>query len=543
MKEDMSEGDKFCSPCLRLEKVVIMAALEELKKKLSPLFDAEKGFSSSSSLDPNDSYLLSDGGTVNLLSRSYGVYNFNELGLQKCTSSHVDESESSETTYQCASHEMRVFGAIGSGASSVVQRAIHIPNHRILALKKINIFEREKRQQLLTEIRTLCEAPCHEGLVDFHGAFYSPDSGQISIALEYMNGGSLADILKVTKKIPEPVLSSLFHKLLQGLSYLHGVRHLVHRDIKPANLLINLKGEPKITDFGISAGLENSMAMCATFVGTVTYMSPERIRNDSYSYPADIWSLGLALFECGTGEFPYIANEGPVNLMLQILDDPSPTPPKQEFSPEFCSFIDACLQKDPDARPTADQLLSHPFITKHEKERVDLATFVQSIFDPTQRLKDLADMLTIHYYSLFDGFDDLWHHAKSLYTETSVFSFSGKHNTGSTEIFSALSDIRNTLTGDLPSEKLVHVVEKLHCKPCGSGGVIIRAVGSFIVGNQFLICGDGLQAEGLPSFKDLGFDVASRRVGRFQEQFVVESGDLIGKYFLAKQELYITNLD
>lgn len=86
---------------------------------------------------------LSDGGTVNLLSRSYGVYNFNELGLQKCTSSpHVDESESCETTYQCASHEMRVFGAIGSGASSVVQRAIHIPNHRILALKKINIFER-----------------------------------------------------------------------------------------------------------------------------------------------------------------------------------------------------------------------------------------------------------------------------------------------------------------------------------------------------------------------------------------------------------------
>lgn len=51
--------------------------------------------------------------------------------------------------------------------------------------------------------------------MDFHGAFYSPDSGQISIALEYMDGGSLADILKVTKKIPEPVLSSMFHKLLQ----------------------------------------------------------------------------------------------------------------------------------------------------------------------------------------------------------------------------------------------------------------------------------------------------------------------------------------
>ncbi|KAG2322742.1 hypothetical protein Bca4012_058165 [Brassica carinata] len=108
-------------------------------------------------------------------------------------------------------------------------------------------------------------------------------------------------------------------------------------------------------------------AMCATFVGTVTYMSPERIRNEGYSYPADIWSLGLALFECGTGEFPYIANEGLINLILQILDDPSPTPSKQDFSPEFCSFIDACLQKDAEARPTADQILSSTQIIRSSK--------------------------------------------------------------------------------------------------------------------------------------------------------------------------------
>lgn len=157
------------------------------------------------------------------------------------------------------------------------------------------IFSRafqEKRQQLLTEIRTLCEAPCCQGLVEFYGAFYTPDSGQISIALEYMDGGSLADIIKVRKTIPEAILSPMVQKLLnvrtllqllalvvvsqhcpsalfiyrtfllfKGLSYLHGDRHLVHRDIKPANLLVNLKGEPKITDFGISAGLESSIAM------------------------------------------------------------------------------------------------------------------------------------------------------------------------------------------------------------------------------------------------------------------------------------------
>ncbi|KAH6795207.1 mitogen-activated protein kinase kinase 3 [Perilla frutescens var. hirtella] len=109
-----------------------------------------------------------------------------------------------------------------------------------------------------------------------------------------MDGGSFSDILRI-------------------------LRHLVYRDIKPANLLVNLKGETKIKDFGISAALEDSMAMCATFVGTVTYMSPERIRNENYSYPADIWSLGLALVECATGEFLYSANEGPVNLMLQVI--------------------------------------------------------------------------------------------------------------------------------------------------------------------------------------------------------------------------------
>uniref|UniRef100_A0A7N0TNF0 mitogen-activated protein kinase kinase n=1 Tax=Kalanchoe fedtschenkoi TaxID=63787 RepID=A0A7N0TNF0_KALFE len=516
-----------------------MAGLEELKKKLAPLFDAEKGFSSGSPLDTSDSYLLSDGSTVNLLSKSYGNYNINEFGLQKCSSWSVDESQNNEKTYNCSSHEMRIFGAIGSGASSVVQRAIYIPTHRSLALKRINIFEKEKRQQLLTEIRTLCEAPCSEGLVEFHGAFYTPDSGQISIALEYMDGGSLADILRVQKCIPEPVLSAMFEKLLHGLTYLHGVRHLVHRDIKPANLLVNLKGEPKITDFGISAGLENSMAMCATFVGTVTYMSPERIRTDNYSYPADIWSLGLALFECGTGEFPYTANDGPVNLMLQILDDPSPSPPKDKFSPEFCSFIDVCLQKEADARPTAELLLTHPFITKYDHSKVDLAAFVRNVFDPVQRLKDLADMLTIHYYLLFDGPNEQWHHIRTLYNEDSTFSFAGKKSVGPNQIFKATSSIRSTLAGDWPTEKLVHVVEELRCRPHGQDGVAIRVSGSFIHGNQFLICGEGVQADGIPNFKDLSIDIPSKRVGTFKEQFIMEPGKSIGCYVIVDQELYI----
>ena len=102
-----------------------------------------------------------------------------------------------------------------------------------------------------------------------------------------------------------------------------------------------------------------------------------------------------------------------------------------------------------------------------------------------------------------------------------------------------MSNIRRTLDGDWPPEKLVHVVENLQCQGHGENGLAIRVTGSFIVGNQFLICGDGIQVEGLPNFKDISIDLPSKRMGSFQEQFITERGSSIGCYVIAKQELYI----
>lgn len=94
---------------------------------------------------------VTDGGSLNLLSRSCAEYNINELGLQKRRSTTLDaagDAGEPEKSYNCASSEMCVFGAIGWGASSVVRKAIHIPTHRILALKKINVFEKVSKQAL-----------------------------------------------------------------------------------------------------------------------------------------------------------------------------------------------------------------------------------------------------------------------------------------------------------------------------------------------------------------------------------------------------------
>lgn len=102
-------------------------------------------------------------------------------------------------------------------------------------------------------------------MITFYGAFYR--EGSITIALEYMDGGSLANVLAQVGPVPERVLANMAFQILWGLAYLkHDKR--VHRDLKPSNLLINSRGEVKVTDFGVSAELQNSIAMCGTFVGT-----------------------------------------------------------------------------------------------------------------------------------------------------------------------------------------------------------------------------------------------------------------------------------
>lgn len=142
-------------------------------------------------------------------------------------------------------------------------------------------------------------------------------------------------------------LINVDNQVLKGLVYLHHERHVIHRDIKPSNLLVNHKGEVKITDFGVSAVLASSMGQRDTFVGTYNYMSPERISGSSYDYKSDIWSLGLVVLECAIGRFPYIPSEESevwlsfYELLEAIVDQPPPSAPSDQFSPEFCSFISA----------------------------------------------------------------------------------------------------------------------------------------------------------------------------------------------------------
>jgi len=282
--------------------------------------------------------------------------------------------------------DLETVSVIGKGSGGVVQLVRHKWTGQFFALKAIQMSIQESvRKQIVQELKINQASQCPNVVVCYH-AFYN--NGVISIVLEYMDCGSLADVIKRVKTFTEPYLAVICKQVLKGLIYLHRDRHIIHRDIKPSNLLVNHKGEVKITDFGVSATLANSMGQRDTFVGTYNYMSPERISGSTYGFSSDIWSLGLVVLECATGRFTYLPpgqEEGWLNfyeLLETIVEQPAPCASPDQFSPEFCSFISACVQKDPKDRMSATDLLNHAFIRKYEDQNVDLAALLNSSSSP-----------------------------------------------------------------------------------------------------------------------------------------------------------------
>jgi mitogen-activated protein kinase kinase 1 len=147
-------------------------------------------------------------------------------------------------TFTLRYDELEMGEIIGRGASSVVIQGMHGPTRTPLALKVINLFDKSKREQLIREIVTLYDAQC-PNLIMFYGAFYR--DGAITIALEYMDGGSLANVISQVGQIPEFALANMAYQILWGLAYLKHEKR-VHRDVKPSNLLINSRGEVKVTN-------------------------------------------------------------------------------------------------------------------------------------------------------------------------------------------------------------------------------------------------------------------------------------------------------
>jgi len=183
-----------------------------------------------------------------------------------------------------------------------------------------------------------------------------------------MDRGSLADMKKklpeTIKGVPENILARIAMDTCLGLAHLHGKKKVLHRDIKPENILINSQGMTKLTDFGISRDLNSTVAMAATFVGTATYMSPERALGQDYSYASDIWSVGMVIYELATKTYPFPNITSFPVLFDYLCTRPEPRLDPNEFSPELCQFVELTLVRDVNKRRGADNLLELPLMKK-----------------------------------------------------------------------------------------------------------------------------------------------------------------------------------
>jgi hypothetical protein len=175
------------------------------------------------------------------------------------------------------------------------------------------------------------------------------------IVMEYVSGGDLKRLIDERGALPGRDLARL-SGVAAGLAHAHE-RGVIHRDIKPHNILLDVTGRPKLTDFGIARALDATYATrTGSYLGTALYSSPEQLRAEEVTPKSDVYSLGVTLYHAATGQTPF--SGAPIEVASQHVSR-EPAPPRrlnEAVSASLEALILDCLKKNPDSRPSADEV-------------------------------------------------------------------------------------------------------------------------------------------------------------------------------------------
>ncbi|MQL93001.1 hypothetical protein Taro_025639 [Colocasia esculenta] len=269
---------------------------------------------------------------------------------------------------------------LGQGTFGHVFLGFNSENGQMCAIKEVRVISddsdsKESLKQLSQEIALLSQLS-HPNIVRYYGSELVEDT--LSVYLEYVSGGSIHKLLQEYGPFGEPVIRSYAAQILSGLAYLHG-RNTVHRDIKGANILVDPNGEVKLADFGMAKHI-SSCTSIQSFKGSPYWMAPEVIMSTGgYSLSVDIWSFGCTIIEMATSKPPWSQYEGVAAIFKVVNSRDIPEIPTH-LSNEGKDFLKLCLQRDPSARPTAAQLMEHPFVRDQATIKIAKSNLVKDAF-------------------------------------------------------------------------------------------------------------------------------------------------------------------
>ena len=223
---------------------------------------------------------------------------------------------------QLLNHRYTITSLLGEGAMGEVYLATDQQTGQQVAVKVLArqvITHPELMERFRREAETLRKLD-HPNIVKFVDAF--EHEGQFVIVMEYLPGGSLHDLIK-TGLLPIERVRQITLDLCDALIRAHRL-NIIHRDLKPENILIDKDGTPKLADFGVARLQEGTrMTRSGTQVGTPYYMSPEAWEGKTLDAQADIWSLGVILFEMLTGQVPFRGDTGAAVMNKVLTTQPS----------------------------------------------------------------------------------------------------------------------------------------------------------------------------------------------------------------------------
>ncbi|XP_073503384.1 mitogen-activated protein kinase kinase kinase 19 [Phyllobates terribilis] len=259
---------------------------------------------------------------------------------------------------------------LGRGAYGTVYRGLTSLGE-LIAAKQVTLHGSdpavaEKEYKKLQEEVDLLKTLKHINIVGYLGTSF--EDTVVTIFMEYVPGGSISSILRHFGPLQEAVISRYTNHILQGIAYLHKNR-VVHRDVKGNNVMLMPNGVIKLIDFGCAKRL-NGLSINGThgellqsMHGTPYWMAPEVISESGHGKKSDIWSIGCTVFEMATGK-PPLAHMERMAAMFYIGVEKGlmPTLP-DHFSRRAREFVNLCLTRDQEKRPSAEQLLQHLFVS------------------------------------------------------------------------------------------------------------------------------------------------------------------------------------